>query len=82
MRYLPLLYSIIILDSKCDRLAQRLAAGILGEVEGWVSPLVSNASLQSVFIKYIQPPSTLEKLKALTSFVSRKTKKKIHTYLT
>lgn len=45
-------------------------AGILGEVEDWVSPLVSNAPLQSAFLKYIQPSHTLEKLKALTTFVS------------
>ena len=45
-------------------------SGILGEVEDWVNPLLSNEQLRGAFLHYIHPPRTLEKLKALTAFVS------------
>ena len=45
-------------------------SGILGEVQEWVEPVVTNKPLRSAFLHYIQPPRTLEKLKALTAFVS------------
>lgn len=47
-----------------------MVTGILGEVDEWVEPLVSNSQLHSAYLNYIHPPQTLEKLNALTTFVS------------
>ena len=43
--------------------------GIHTEVQQWIKPLVSNKKLHSLFLEYVAPPKTPEKLQKLSQFV-------------
>ncbi|XP_064394144.1 uncharacterized protein LOC135341496 [Halichondria panicea] len=43
--------------------------GIHTEVQQWIKPLVSNKKLHSLFLEYVAPPKTPEKLQKLSQFL-------------